>query len=261
MSESRIKYGDIVKIFGVTKPMNDAKINAIRTNKVTTDKLTCQGDIYLNGTILSTLNVTQPMLYEDGNVNQPSISFKSDKTLGLYKTNTDSLAVVKNGGELIKFDEANITANVPITTSSGDLMLSAAGPNIDFGGKNLYNYGSLITNPNRFDMVSTEVITTDATPTLLLSIPLDIAAYLGDLSIVGNTGVSTLTFSSAITIKNPSGTPTVTTTKYVLYKDPSLSNAHIFWSSSANVANLMVVGVASVTIKWRAGITLTRQTY
>lgn len=260
--KSRVKYSEIVKVFGVSKPMNDAQINAIKVTKVKTEKLTCTGEIYLVGPVMTTLKITQPISFADGTSNLPSISFINDLHTGLFRASDGSIGMSVNGTTPLKVGSSNIVTSVPLTTSSGDLLLSAAGPNIDFGGKNLINYGSLVSNPNRYDLVSNMTLTTNSTPTLAMTVNLDIAAYAIDMSIVGAVGSSYIVFVVTFSIRNPSGTPNISILKKSIEygPDPSLASADFQLNPVSNAFEIKVIGTSN-PIKWRIGLTLTRQLY
>lgn len=257
----RVTYKDIVSTFGVSRPMNDAQINSIKVPKVSTQSISCSGDVYITGVVQTPLKLAYAMSFPDGNPAAPGINFSSDLTSGIYRT-PSAVGLTHNGVSVAEFGN-NLSINGPISTPSGDLILNPTGNNIDFSGKNLVNFGTIVANPNRFDVVGTTVTTTDNTPVSALNITLDNAGYLCQLDVVGSSDIQvSVYFSVILSITNY---PTAVIPNYKILKKiedipAGLTGADISIMSNHNQIQIMVTGTSN-TIKWLAGCTLTRQLF
>lgn len=255
----KVTYGEILNTYGTSSPKNNAQINSIIVPKVSTKTFVCSGDAYIGGNLQTILKTTQPVVFVQGSQQDPSMTFVNTSNGFYYNDTVEYIGVTINNNTVLTLGDP-IRVGAPISTISGDLILNPTGNNIDFSGKNLINYGSITSNPNRFDVIGVNVITTSAVPTNILNIALNLAAYTVQLDVVATSGVNSTIFSFIIFARNPTGMPNYTVIKKYEELIPSMLNVNVSFAVSSNM--LHVVGIGnSDTINWLAGSTLTRQLY
>lgn len=161
-----------------------------------------------------------------------------------------------------------LTLDQQITTTAGkDLVLNPSGLYIDCTNHTLINVAGITSNANRYEVVGAYVTTTDATPTLALSIPtitgyvysitVDIA--VADLTDGVSSGGMTITTKS----KNASGS-VLSVIPYIRIEkgaDASVATITATYTDSGSSVEVLVTGVAATTLKWLAAASVTRSTF
>lgn len=156
-----------------------------------------------------------------------------------------------------------------ITTTPGkNLVLNPSGPSVDFTNHTLINVAGISSNPNRYEVIAPAfVITTDATPTVVLSI----ATLLGysynvtvDVTAADYTdGVSSGTIILTGKSKNTAGVA-VSTLPYVSYQksgDAPISTITGYFTDSGANMQVIITGVAATNIRWFAAARVTRSQF
>lgn len=200
--------------------------------------------------------------FPDGTVSAPGIAFTSELSTGIYRPADGVLGFSGTGANLATLNSTGFTlSGQTISTVIGDLVLNPAGSNVDFSGKTLVNVGGISTNPNRYEIVGNEVTTSDATPTVILSIPTVNAAYNAQCDVSVASGTSSGAQSMRLQIKNPSGTVTVNSMLKDRRFDTPLAAAVVNVVVVGTTVQLIAVGIAATTIKWLGAATITRALY
>jgi hypothetical protein len=242
-------------ILGITTNGGPPRINAVHTRLINCTQLRCE-DIWITGSVKTPILST----FADGSVGAPSITFTNDTDTGFYRPSAGAIGVSGSGANLLTISSAGLETDVPITTSAGNLVLNPAGSSVDFSGKTLVNVGGISTNPNRYEVIGTDTTTTDATPTVILTVPLAAAGYNITIDVVYVTGTSVATLNLVVQAKN-TGAATATALTTYIREDAPLTSASATASASGTNVIVTAVGIAATTIKWQAVATVTRVLY
>jgi hypothetical protein len=266
MTEREIDRADVMGILGVSVPNGVAQINSIRTGIVSCKTLYVTENIWLIGALQTPLNITNLYL-SDGSMSSPSLAYSSDASTGMYYTG-GGLGFTVGGIPRLTVD-STITINAPITTSGGqDLVLNPSGSNIDFTGHNIVNVGSIVTNPNRYEVVApVTIITTTTADTIIYNIPTVInSSYIIITEIIATdvtSGTQSAGFSLMTKVNNISGVVTVLqpSTNITKIIDVPLAGMLVRYATSGSNVTLVANGLAGITIKWFGASSVTRQLF
>ena len=242
----------------ITEINRNGGIRAVVSNQklVSRGDTIVQGDLYVFGKFRTPLRMVYGALFPDGTITNPSIAFTNEPDLGFARLPTGELIIVKGGVIVASFDPVGLTIEA-ITSATGDLLISAAGNNIDFDGKNLINVGSITSAAFFYDVVSTVIVTTTtAVPTLIIMVGTILNTGY-ELRIVVSAvdvtdGTSTATFSRKLKAKNISGVVTISVaTDVIATRDVALAATNISLTVSGANVNINAIGTLD-TIKWSA---------
>ncbi len=260
---------ELLSIYGISAPAGNTQVNSVKAPSLYGDKLIIKGDAFIYGCIRTPLTLCSGIYFGDGTEDAPSITFANDPTTGLYRAGTGLIGFSSQGVTDVIIGGGAMQVDVPITTSGGsNLVLNPSGSSIDFSGKTLINIGGISSNPNRYEVIApTTVITTNATPTTILTIPtVTGSAYTISVDVAA-ADVSDSISSAAYTIntkgKNLAGVASVIA-PYTIYTpalDAALASSGVSFSASGSDIIVVAVGVAATTIKWQAAATITRQLF
>lgn len=246
-------------VFGISTPSGKAQINGVYGNKISGSTLHIAGDAWIQGTIQTALKLAKGILFGFGSATVPSIAFVGDEDTGFYRSADGTIGFASNGVAAATMSAAAITVNAPITTSGGqDLVLNPTGGNIDMSGKTLTNVGGISVNPNRSNIVGPIVTTTDATPTVIFTLPTTVdSVYNVVLDIVIASNPNSGAIRKIYMVKN---TNNVITTVDIV-EDKTLDNAlgNIMLSHGTNGTGATIIATpVSGTIRWFACAIVTR---
>jgi hypothetical protein len=261
---------DIRSIFGIITLDDGRKIiNSIIVNRVWARSIIVEGDVLITGTLtantfkVNVLNVDSLQL-GNGSALLPALSFASDPTTGIYKT---AGGMGFSAGGALAFDLTTTGAlfTAPITSSVGvNLTFGSSTSVIDFSGSTLINVAGISANANRYEVIAPSVvITTDATPTILYSIPtVSNATYTINTDItcaddIGN--MDSAGFIVSAKGKNVAGVVSVSgNLENNSAIDAGLVGVSVIYSFSGTNITLLATGVSGKTIKWFGASTVTR---
>lgn len=257
---------ELSETLGQSVPSGDRQINSLIAPILSGHKLNITGDSYLYGPVQTMIIASGGVLFPDGSPSSPSIGFISDPDTGLYHSN-GTTSFTSNGNTVLQVgSELNVGVN--ITTPVGqNLVINPSGPSVDFTGHSLINVASVSIDPNNYDLVGAEIITTDATPVVGLTIFTDpnasyvITANIACANFTDN--VSSGGFIANTMGKNIAGVASVRSPYKNIIIDTDLSLIGCTISFNASGANILVdvQGVASTNIKWRVVARITRQMF
>lgn len=200
--------------------------------------------------------------FPDGTAGAPGIAFTSELSTGIYRPGSGVIGFSGLGASIATLNSTGLTlGGQTISTVAGDLVLNPAGSNVDFSGKTLVNVGGISTNPNRYEVVGTQVTTVDATPTVILSIPTVNGVYNAQCDVAVASGTSSGAQSIRVQIKNPAGTVTTSLMLSDRRFDVPIAAAVINVVVSGTTVQLIATGIAATTIKWLGAATVTRSLY
>ena len=241
---------EVRSILGITTNGGLPQIQGVHPKFLTCDVLRCN-DIWITGSVKTFLTIMK------GTATAPSLRFVDDISTGVYWAGAGKVGVTGSGASVFTASAAGLSLSVPITTVIGDLVLNPAGSNIDCSGKNLINVGGFSPNPNRYDVIGTQVTTINATPTVILTIPLSAAGYGLSIDVVYVTGTSVATYTVLAQAKN-TGTASLALLTSSLREDVPLTGANAVVSASGTDIIVTATGIAATTIKWIGVATVTR---
>lgn len=240
---------------GKSYPRNIPTINSWFSQRVACNELYVSGNTWL-GPLQTALSFDSGIALPDGALGNPSLRFINWPQTGIYSPAANSFSLVSNATTIATVTPSAFSLSAPLTTSAGDLFLNPAGANVDFGGKNIVNVGSISTNPRAYDVIADGVLTTiDATPLAVLTIP-----TISNAVYNAKTTVSTLipatgdaaTFTVEVRFKNIAGVLTITVIDTKFSRDPVLQagNATIAHVVNATNVDVMCTGIAATNIIW-----------
>lgn len=253
----------------ITRNINGViKVVGIKADHISSQSLYIQNTTNMQGVVNAPGGLAGSTPMQDGDVNTPSLTFKSDPTTGLYK-NPSGISIVSGGSSLMDINPDGIVFHAPIdlsatsfttlsaneiTTDSGNLSLNPAGNSIDFNGKNIINIGSVAMNPHYYTVVGAEIITTNTTPVTIVNIPtvnntVGLISY--DLISINGENNDTASYRGGARYKNIGGVTTLSALSgESKFADISLADSDVQINMSG--INLMVqcVGLLNKNIKW-----------
>lgn len=253
-----LRRAEISAIIAQTTPNGDRQINGVVAPKISGKQLYITGDAYIHGLIKTPLNLTSGIRFPDGSASAPSITFVNDPDTGIYRDSSGNVNFTSNGIPMAVIGPT-LQTNVPITTPSGqNLVINPDGPSVDFSGKTLINIGGLSTDPNSYEIVGGEILTTNATPVVGLTIStVTNASYNIHVEIVrANVSDNTSAGNHSLYTrgKNIGGVASATT-PYIEFEnnsDAGVASALANFQVSGSNINVMFVGINATNIKWRA---------
>lgn len=259
---------DVLSILGVSVPNGNAQINSVRTAISYCHELTCTGDVSIMGFIRTPLKLTYGIQFPPGSAANPSISFTTAPTSGIFYTGT-AVGFAAGGTEVMNVGPLGTSMSGPITTPGGqDLVLNPSGSNIDCTNHNLVNVAGMFANPNRYEVIApATVITTDATPTVLYNIPtVSDSGYLlvTNVTCVDDTNdVSTAGFTFTGKVKNIGGVLSIIATgaSGTTIIDNPLVGIAVNYGITGTNATVVVTGLPATSIKWFGATVVTRQLF
>jgi hypothetical protein len=255
-------------LLGVSYPSGNAQINSVFAPLIAGDKFYVQGSSYIQGPILTVVQAARGIILADGTAMNPSLAFASDIHTGIYKSNIGTVGFTSGGLNQVSIGGNAINVNVPITTPNGqNLVIDPSGPSVDFTNHTLINVAGISENPNYVTVLSpATVITTDATPTTLLTIttmPYNAYTITCDIALTDDSDlVSTGSFSLQTKGKNIAGVVTVVPyLRLITNTDSGLSGVSAIYSSSGSNIIVQITGLAGTTIKWFGSALVTLQSF
>lgn len=263
---SHVNALQLNSVFSVTHANpQEQKITGMRVGTLSARDLYVDGNIWLVGVLQTPLNVTSGIAFPDGSLPAPSIAFTNDLSSGFFRNLTAGFNAASGGTLLATFNPTAVQFGVPISTTSGNLVINPAGASVDFSGKTLINVGGISTNPDHYDIYGAAITTTDATPVTVITIPtVTNSVWLINARVLAANSVSladTASFTFRFRISNESGNMSSTIIDYERAVDTPLTtptligiDAHII---GANV-EIKVTGQVSTTIKWNGVATVDR---
>lgn len=145
-----VTFDELLTNFGKSAPVGDAQVNSVKTNRGSFVNINCTGDAFIGGKFRGPLRAYRGLILTDGSATHPAFIFEDDSDTGFYRSASGKITFVSNGQQVFEIGPS-IVVDSPITTTSGNLVLNPAGPNIDLSGKTLINAGGItvtVGNPN-----------------------------------------------------------------------------------------------------------------
>jgi hypothetical protein len=251
-------------ILSITYASGQPSVSAVVAPRLSCDSLYVSGDMYLYGSVQTPLNLAAGVSgfeFNNGSASAPTVSFVGDPTSGFYLASTGNIGVSSGGVATAAFGPTGLTS-----LGGADLVINSSSSNVNFSGKNLINVGSISSNPNWFDSAPmTQVVTTDATPTTLLSIPTATgAAYTlqAEVTAANSTSGTCGSFFASSRAWNVGGTLQISSQYNTITSlDASLASASIAYGTSGTNITLVVTGVVSNTVKWFGVVRVVRSLF
>lgn len=138
-----IPYRELISNFGTTVPEGNIQVNSVKTPRVSTSELYCSGDARVYGAFKNIINAQKGVSLSDGTITNPSLTFASDMSTGIYKPATSTIGFTTDGVQHMYINPSGVVIDNQITTSSGDLILNPAGGHIDLAGNALIGIGDI----------------------------------------------------------------------------------------------------------------------
>lgn len=258
---------ELSETLGQSVPAGDRQINSLIAPIISGDRLNITGDSYLYGPVQTTIIAAGGALFPDGSPGAPSIGFITDPDTGIYHNTDGTTSFTSNGSTVVEIGP-ELNVGVPITTPGGqNLVINPSGPSVDFTGHSLINVASITTDPNHYELVGAQVITTNAVPTLGLSIGTDPnAAYviIADVACADFTdNISSAGFIARTKGKNIAGVASVVSPymNITLNTDVPLTGCTVNFTAAGPNILVNVQGIAATNIKWRVAARITRQLF
>ena len=239
------------------------------------NSLYCTGDAWIGGRIRTDLKLSKPILYADGSVTAPSISFESDPNTGFYRSADGVIGVTSNGVNIMNVGGGGIQISGELTTGVGDLVLNPAGASVDFSGHSLINIGGFSFGSGLPDhviindgagIVSSEpqlaplrgglgIDTSSSTGVAKVSAGTWTVGLItdGDFGTINNLTVTQLTATGIVSPAgmtiNPTGTLTLSPTELYITGGASIHQTLVSGeSSSTHVSKITSVSATPVTL-------------
>lgn len=143
-----------ISVMGLTLLNGNAQVNSITAPIISGGSLYISGDVWLQGVIRSTLNLSDGITFPDGIAAAPAISFTSAPGTGIWRDSADGVNVSVGGVAKSRQIASALELTTAITTPTGsgqNLVLNPDGPYIDLTGHTLINAGGIsitVGNPN-----------------------------------------------------------------------------------------------------------------
>jgi hypothetical protein len=265
---NQLTQEDILNNFGTTVSAGIAKITSVKTPRTIAQELYCTGDLWVLGQVRTVVNATKGVLIPNGTLQNPSIQFINSPSSGLYKSG-GNISIASGGTTVAQFSPSvaqihapNLSVASTITTPSGDLILQPAGSNIDIAGRNLVNVGSVIVNPNKYEITpASGIITVGQVQGVVVDIlTLQNTVYLLCTNVVCTTQTGdSATFTVNAKCKNLNGVISLVNAVSTTIIDPALNGVAVDYTIVGGSVHVVCSGISLQTIQWFGSTSILRQ--
>ena len=258
---------EVISHFGlITLPNGMRAINSIIVNRVWCLTAFIEESLTVGTLFARHIDLEETLILPDGTEAAPSLTFENDTTTGLYRPATGGIGFTVGGADALTLD-ATADFAIPISSPAGqDIVIDAATSIVDFSNNTLINVAGISTNQDQYTLYSAPLTTLNATPTLLLNIPVDLnSAFLisANISVANATdALSSAAFTIIVKAKNIAGTVTLSaTTTLISAIDAGLSNIAVAYGVTGANATINVTGLAATTVRWFGAAQITRRLF